>query len=136
MTSRERLSATVEPELLEAARAAVAEGRAASVSDWVNDALRAKVEHDRRMAALDEFLAAYESEHGEITEQEIRDATRRTRARAVVVRTPPRKPRARGRKRGAAGASFSTRARWSRWSAAIATSSRSSNGSGETVGLR
>lgn len=101
MTSRERLSATVEPELLEAARAAVAEGRAASVSDWVNDALRAKVEHDRRMAALDEFLAAYESEHGEITEQEIRDATRRTRANAVVVRTPPRKPRARGRKRGA-----------------------------------
>lgn len=38
------------------------------------------------MRALDEFLDTYESEHGEITEQEMQAATRRARARAVVVR--------------------------------------------------
>jgi hypothetical protein len=38
------------------------------------------------MAALDAFLAAFEAEHGEITEDEIAEATRLTRARATVVR--------------------------------------------------
>jgi hypothetical protein len=88
MTMRERLSATVEADLLEAGRAAVAEGRAQSLSAWVNGALRRQAAHDRRMKALDEFLDGYEAEHGEITEQEIEAATRRARARAVVVRTP------------------------------------------------
>jgi len=89
MTSRARLSATVEAELLAAGRAAVAEGRAESLSAWVNNALRRQADHDRRMQALDDFLAAYEAEHGEITDDEIREAERRSRGRAVVVRTPP-----------------------------------------------
>jgi Arc/MetJ-type ribon-helix-helix transcriptional regulator len=84
--TRERLSATVEGELLEAAREAVAEGRAESVSAWVNDALRLQADHDRRMRALDGFLAAYEAEHGVISDDEIRQARRRARSRAVVVR--------------------------------------------------
>ena len=84
--TRERLSATVEGELLEAGRQAVAEGRAESVSAWVNDALRLKADHDRRMRALDEFIAAYEAEHGVISDDEIRQAKRRARSRAVVVR--------------------------------------------------
>jgi hypothetical protein len=46
-------------------------------------------DHDRRLAALDEFVAAYEAEHGEISEQEMRDAARRARARAIVVRGAP-----------------------------------------------
>ena len=99
------MSATVEAGLLAAGRAAVAEGRAESLSAWVNDALRRQADHDRRMQALDEFLAAYEAEHGEITEDEIREAERRSRSRAVVVRTPPAGKgarRSRGRKRGAA----------------------------------
>lgn len=102
MTYRERLSATVEAELLAAGRAAVAEGRAKSLSAWVNDALRRQADHDRRMQALDEFLAAYEAEHGEITEDEIRQAERRARSRAVVVRTPPSGKGGARRKRGAA----------------------------------
>ena len=84
--TRERLSATVEGELLEAGRQAVAEGRAESVSAWVNDALQLKADHDRRMRALDEFIAAYEAEHGVISDDEIRQAKRRARARAVVAR--------------------------------------------------
>jgi hypothetical protein len=86
--TRNRLSASVEADLLAAGRVAVAEGRATSVSAWVNDALRRQVEHDRRMRALDAFLAAYESEHGPITEDEMRAAARRARSRAVIVRTP------------------------------------------------
>jgi hypothetical protein len=88
---RERLSATVEADLLAAGRSAVAAGRADSLSAWVNAALRRQAEHDRRMIALDEFLGAYEAEHGVITAADMADAARRARGRAVVVRTPPRK---------------------------------------------
>jgi len=88
MTIRERLSATVEADLLVAGRAAVADGRAESLSAWVNGALRHQADHDRRMQALDEFIGAYESAHGTITEQEMQAATHRARARAVVVRAP------------------------------------------------
>lgn len=86
MTSRIRLSASVEPELLSAGHQAVADGRAPNLSAWVNDALRMKAAHDRRLVALDEFLAAYETAHGTITEAEMADAARRARQRAVVVR--------------------------------------------------
>lgn len=53
----------------------------------MNDELRSQADHDRRLRALDEFLEAHEAEHGEISEDEMRDTTRRTRARAVVIRT-------------------------------------------------
>jgi hypothetical protein len=86
MTSKERLSASVDRELHEAGVAAVAAGRAPNLSAWVNDALRRQADHDRRMSALDEFFAAFEAEHGEITSEEIRDATRAARSRSVVVR--------------------------------------------------
>jgi hypothetical protein len=80
------LSASVEAELIGAGQRAVSEGRAENLSAWVNDALRMKAEHDRRMQALDDFIAAYEADHGEITEDEMVDAARRARERAVVVR--------------------------------------------------
>jgi Arc/MetJ-type ribon-helix-helix transcriptional regulator len=86
MKGKERLSASVDAELMSAAHEAVAEGRAESVSAWVNDALRLKDRHDRRLRALDDFITTYEAEHGEITEQEMADAARRASARAVVIR--------------------------------------------------
>lgn len=86
VTDKKRLSASVDAELVDAGQAAVANGDAPTFSAWVNRALRSQAEHDRRMRALDDFLAAYESEHGEITEDEIRQATRSSRERAVVVR--------------------------------------------------
>lgn len=89
MTGKQRLSASVDAELLQAAQAAVSGGRAASVSAWVNDALRLKSEHDRRMRALDSFLEGYEARYGTITDEEIDEAVRRTRARATVVRSAP-----------------------------------------------
>jgi Arc/MetJ-type ribon-helix-helix transcriptional regulator len=86
MTVKERLSASVDADLVAVAQEAVAQGRAESVSAWVNEALRLKVAHDRRLRALDEFVAAFEAEHGEITDAEMRAAARRARGRAVVVR--------------------------------------------------
>jgi Arc/MetJ-type ribon-helix-helix transcriptional regulator len=89
MSVKERLSASVDADLVAVAQEAVAQGRAESVSAWVNEALRLKVAHDRRLRALDEFVAAFEAEHGEITDAVMREAARRARGRAVVVRGEP-----------------------------------------------
>jgi len=86
MSIKQRLSASVDAELVAVAQEAVAMGQAENVSAWVNEALRLKADHDRRLRALDEFLAAYEAENGEITDEEIRDAARSARGRAIVVR--------------------------------------------------
>ncbi len=104
MTTKRRLSASVDAELVAVAQEAVTGGHAESISAWVNDALRLKADHDRRLQALDEFLAVYEAEHGEITEDEMRDAARRARERAIVVRGNPeqRSPGAAQHGRGAA----------------------------------
>lgn len=91
MKAKERLSASVDAELLRAAQSAVEEGRADSISAWVNDALRLKAEHDRRMQALDSFLSAYEAEHGVISQAEIDEAVRSAQSRATVVRSTPKK---------------------------------------------
>jgi Arc/MetJ-type ribon-helix-helix transcriptional regulator len=104
MTTKRRLSASVDAELVAVAQEAVTDGHAESISAWVNDALRLKADHDRRLQALDEFLAAYEAEHGEITDEEMRDAARRARERAIVVRGNPeqRSPGPAQHSRGAA----------------------------------
>jgi hypothetical protein len=52
----------------------------------VNDALHRQVDHERRLNGLDRFLAAYEAEHGTITEEEMADAVRAAHADATVVR--------------------------------------------------
>ncbi len=86
MTGKYRLSASVDSAVMSVAQAAVAAGRAANVSAWVNEALHRQADHDRRMQALDQFLHVYEAEHGVITEEEIGSASRRVRSRALVVR--------------------------------------------------
>jgi Arc/MetJ-type ribon-helix-helix transcriptional regulator len=86
MSRRTRLSATIDEDALRAARQAVEAGRAESVSAWVNEAMVRFAEHERRLLALDEFLAAYEDENGEITEDDMSAAKRRVAARATLVR--------------------------------------------------
>jgi len=86
MTAKRRLSVTIDADLIAAGQAAVAAGEAESVSAWVNEALRLKAEQDRRLRALDQFIAAYEAEHGEITDEEMDAAVRSMRERAIVVR--------------------------------------------------
>jgi|SRR5579884_3191187 len=87
--SKQRLSASVDGELIEAAENAVKRGRCESVSAWVNDALHLKLQQERRLEALAGFVAAYEADHGEITKEEITHAVRRARSKAVAVRDIP-----------------------------------------------
>ena len=84
--SKQRLSASVDADLMRAGQEIVAAGRAESFSAWVNAVLRAEVERDRRLQALSEFVADFEAEHGEITASEILAAGRAPCQRAVVVR--------------------------------------------------
>jgi hypothetical protein len=83
---KERLTVTVDAELVAAGSAAVAEGVADSLSAWVNEALAARAERDRRLAAMSDAIAVYEAEFGEITEAEIAAQHRADRAAAVVIR--------------------------------------------------
>jgi hypothetical protein len=86
MSPKQRLSASVDAELVAAGQEVVSAGRAESLSAWVNGALQAQVERDRKLAAMDAFLRDFEAGHGEITDTEIAAATRDARARAAVIR--------------------------------------------------
>lgn len=90
--SKERLTVTVDPDLVEAGNRAVAAGRSDSLSAWVNEALRARTVRDRRLAALADAIADYEAGHGKITAQEIAARERRDRETAGVVRGPTQQP--------------------------------------------
>ena len=83
---KERLTVTVDPHLIAAGNDAVSEGRADSLSAWVNAALAEKIVRERRLAALAEAVAAYEARFGAISMQELDDQRRADRASALVVR--------------------------------------------------
>jgi Arc/MetJ-type ribon-helix-helix transcriptional regulator len=94
--SKERLTVTVDPDLVQAANAAVEEGRVDSLSAWVNLALADRAARDRRLRALGDAVAAYEARFGVMTSEELADQERADRASARVIRgTAPRaaKPR-------------------------------------------
>lgn len=63
------MAVSLPPELLAAAKSAVASGRAESVSAYVADALRAKAMHDDLLGLLDEMLA---ESGGPLTPDEVR----------------------------------------------------------------
>lgn len=87
MTVRKaRLTVTVDAELVAAGNAAVEQGAADSLSAWVNEALAVRAAHDRRLTAMSEAIAAYETEFGEITPAEMGAQHRADRAAAIVVR--------------------------------------------------
>jgi hypothetical protein len=94
---------TLDPGLIEAGNQAVAEGRADSMSAWVNAALVDRMIRDRRLQALAAAVADYEESHGEITEEEMASQARRDREAAVVVRGQGHPGRVRrGTRKGAA----------------------------------
>ena len=94
---KQRLTISLDQGLVDAAAAAVASGRADSVSAWVSDALAERVANERRLDALGVAIAAYEAEHGVITDEELADQVRRDRDAAAAVRAGRGK-----RRRGAA----------------------------------
>jgi hypothetical protein len=85
MPGKERLSTTVDAEVISAGRGAVEAGEAESLSAWVNCALERQAKHDQRLRALRSFVEDFEREHGAITEADIREAERRARERAIVT---------------------------------------------------
>ena len=102
MTQRkERLTVTVDRDLLDAAHQAVSTGRAESVSAWVSLALAERTAKERRLSALADAVASYEADFGEISEQEMAEQARVDRTSAVVVRGSPQRVR-KGRGKGAA----------------------------------
>ena len=67
---KERLTVTIDRDLIEVAEEAVAMGEADSVSAWVNAALSEKANKERRLRAAARAIAAYEAEFGVITGEE------------------------------------------------------------------
>lgn len=88
MSTKQRLTVTVDPELVEASRRAVEAGEADSVSSWVSIALEEKVRRDRKLRLLAAAVADFEREFGEITDEEISAQRRADRQHATVVRGP------------------------------------------------
>ncbi|MDQ3305575.1 MAG: hypothetical protein M3535_06275 [Actinomycetota bacterium] len=93
---KQRLTVSVEAELVEAGKRAVGVGEASSLSAWVNAALADRADKDRRLQALAAAIADFEADFGEITSEEIAVRRRADRETAVVVR---------GRKVGSQGRS-------------------------------
>lgn len=87
-----RVTVTLDRALVEAANAAVAAGRADSVSAWVTLALAELVAKERRLSALSSLIADYEAEHGAITAEELAFREREDRRKAIVVRGVARVP--------------------------------------------
>jgi Arc/MetJ-type ribon-helix-helix transcriptional regulator len=83
---KERLTVTVDRDLIEEAEQAVRDGRADSISGYVNAALGEYAAKQRRLAALAKAIEAYEAEFGEITEEEVEEQLKLDRENAVVVR--------------------------------------------------
>ncbi len=101
MARKERLTVTVDANLLEAGNQAVAAGRAESLSGWVNLALAERQAKERRLLAMAEAVAEYEARYGAISAAEIATQQRADQEAAIVVRGPrrarARKTRTRGR---------------------------------------
>lgn len=87
MTPRkQRLTVTVDPELIQAGNRAVAAGDADSMSGWVGTALSDKVQRDQKLEKLGAAISEYEAEFGEIRPEEMRVQEHADREDAVVVR--------------------------------------------------
>ncbi len=90
MARKERLTVSLDPELVAAGERAVAAGRAESLSAWVSRALADRVETERRLEVLQGSILAYEAEFGSISADEIAAQERSDRRAAIVVRGPGR----------------------------------------------
>ena len=83
---KERLTVTVDANLVVAGNRAVKAGRAESLSGWVNAALAERDALERRLRAMAEAVAAYEAEFETISPQEMAAQQRADERTAVVVR--------------------------------------------------
>lgn len=86
---KKRVTISIDAELFDAGVAAIAAGRAPSMSAWISAAIADKAAKDRRLAALADAVAAYEAEHGVISADELAEqavADREAAARVAARR--------------------------------------------------
>ena len=88
---KQRVTVTVDEPLLDTATAAVREGRARSVSEWIGEAMAQRRDRDERLAVLSRLIAEYEAEHGLITDDEIAEQAQRDRDAAASLRATARR---------------------------------------------
>ena len=88
---KQRVTVTVDEVLLDAASAAVNEGRARSVSEWVSEAMAQRRDRDTRLAVLGRLVEEYEAEHGFITGDEIAEQAQEDRDAAGSLRGAARR---------------------------------------------
>ena len=93
--SKERITISVDPDLIAAGAAAVADGSAESMSAWVNEAMAEKAAKESRLAALGRFIAEFETIHGDLSEDEMVEQRRDDEAALEVSRSRIAKRRAR-----------------------------------------
>ncbi len=74
MTSRVRPSNTVDCAIVDLGRRAIADGRANSLSGKGRQVLDRQVDHEPRLAAVDEFVTGFETKVGPITDELISEA--------------------------------------------------------------
>ena len=83
---KQRVTVTVDEELLEAASSAVSEGHARSVSEWVGEAMAQRRDRDARLAVMRRLVHEYEAEHGSISDEEIAEQAQQDRDAAGSYR--------------------------------------------------
>ncbi len=83
---KQRITVTVDEELLETANRAVSEGHARSVSEWVSEAMAQRRDRDARLAVIRRLVEEYEAEHGFISDEEIAEQAQQDRDAAGSYR--------------------------------------------------
>ena len=86
MQTKQRLSASIDADVLDAGRRAVARGRSASLSAWVEEALRRQAAADSRAAALEAWVVEVQREDGPLSDEDVTAAEQRAQREAVLVR--------------------------------------------------
>ncbi len=88
---RRRVTITVDALILDQAYEAVREGHCRSLGEWINEALAQRLDKDRRLAVLRKLIAEYESEHGEITDDEMAEQALQDQEAAAALRLANRR---------------------------------------------
>ena len=83
---KERVTITVEIDLLDHAKSAVETGVCRSVSEWICEAMAEQMAKDARLAAMDALIADFEAEYGPITDEEIAEQRQRDRDASATLR--------------------------------------------------
>ncbi|MCY4035997.1 MAG: hypothetical protein OXF64_00880 [bacterium] len=83
--TKERVTITVEVDLLNHAQSAVRAGVCRSVSEWIGKAMEEQLAKDARLAAMDELIAEFEAEGGPFTDEEIAEQMQRDREASAAL---------------------------------------------------